>query len=51
MIEWDGEEFRSDEDEVRVVIFRCRFFIFFCSFARTVSSFLRVWWMGICGYI
>lgn len=41
VIEWEGEEPRSDGDEARVATSRCRSSTLFCSSALMVSSSLR----------
>ena len=46
--ECDGEEPRSDEAEARAATSRCRSSTRFCSSARTASSSLRFWWVGVC---
>lgn len=47
--EWEGEEPRSDGDEARVAISRCRSSTLFCSSALMASSSLRFWCIGIWG--
>lgn len=41
VIEWEGEEPRSDGDEARVATSRCRSSTLFCNSALMVSSSLR----------
>ena len=41
--EWEGEEPRSEGDEARMAISRCRSSTLFCSSALMASSSLRFW--------